>query len=178
MRSRRKLVQVNEAEVRLLDEDEQETLIESYKQSAQNDHVFWTRSFKVITALLMCSTTYTVIVSHTFCRLVNALSSQPIVSETNCLYAYITTFTCFCCCLVGLSWSSKIDGETNYIFMVGSLLPGLLFGTSCFTKRVFVYYHLFPILYMAICGCVLRTLDSTKNKIKTLEGLKYKYKKV
>ena len=132
MRSRRKLVQVNEAEVRLLDEDEQETLIESYKQSAQSDHVFWTRSFKVITALLMCSTTYTVIVSHTFCRLVNALSSQPIVSETNCLYAYITTFTCFCCCLVGLSWSSKIDGNKNFYF----------YGWE-FVARIIIWHILF-----------------------------------
>ena len=130
MRSRRKLAQVDEADVRLLDEDEQEMLVESYKQSAQKDHIFWARSFKAVTIFLMCSTTYTVIISHTFCRLVNVLSSQSIVSETNCLYAFVATFTCFCCCLVGLSWSSRMEGETNYLFMLGSLLPGLLFCTS------------------------------------------------
>lgn len=164
--------------MKLLDEEEQERLIESYKQCAQNDHIFWARSFKLVTALLMCTTTYTVVVSHTFCRLVNVLSSEPIVSETNCLHAFVGTFTCFCCCLVGLSWSSKTEGETNYHFMLGSLLPVFLFGTSYFTKKIFVYYHLFPILYVTICGMVLRTLDSTKQKIKTLEGLKYKFKKV
>ena len=178
MKKRKKTLRnLHVEEIEYLDEDEQESLIDRYKIKEKKNRSFWIQMYQLVTLLLMFFAAFSAIATDRFCILINILSSEAIVSETNCLFAFCSTFICFCCCMVGLADSSSIEGETNYYFIFGIILPSLLFGMSYGTKHIFVYYHLFPVCYVLVCGMVLNVLDDTKKKIHLLEKLKYKYKK-
>jgi hypothetical protein len=167
---------VQVVDIEFLDEEEQELIIEKYKEEADSLRICWIRIYQVVTVSFMLCIALTAMTTNKFCLLVNMLSSKATISETNCMFAFCSTFICFCSCLVGLSWS-RSNCEPNYFFMYGMIFPSFLFGISYYAKYIFVYYHFFPLLYTVICGIVIYSLDETKKNICKLEHLKYKYKK-
>ena len=79
---------VQVVDIEFLDEEEQELIIEKYKEEADSLHICWIRIYQVVTVFFMLCIALTAMTTNKFCLLVNMLSSEATISETNCMFAF------------------------------------------------------------------------------------------